>query len=412
MSAVIEFRLPDVGEGLEEAEVVQWLVAEGASVVRDQAVVEIQTDKALVEIPAPAAGVVARHAVATGVMLRVGDLLFVLDGDNGEVPAEVEAKAARAVAPPRPAPSPRSALRRVKAAPAVRRLATELGVDLATVAGSGPSGRVEAADVRARVAAPAAAAEPSGAGEPREGLGQALVGNLPLVGLRRATAEIMTRAWREIPHIHGSDEIDATALLDLRRRLQDRAGESRSQLTVTVFLVLAAARALKRYPLVNASISSDARAIEVHGEVNIGFAAATPDGLVVPVVKGVDTLGLPELAREMERLRGLARSRKATPDDLRGGSFTVTNYGSLGGRFATPILLPPQVGILGFGAIRERAIAVAGRVEARPTLPICFGADHRVIDGDLSVAFQETVKDLLSRPAELLIDPRHFDFKV
>jgi pyruvate dehydrogenase E2 component (dihydrolipoamide acetyltransferase) len=476
---VIEFRLPDVGEGLEEAEVMRWLVAPGDHVERDQPIVEIQTDKALVEIPAPEAGTVSKLAAEVGAIVKVGQLLFVLDagrdgtgGGKGERggPAAAEpslgaADAARdkeeakaqedrgSAAGPRAAgvggarvvealgSSPTGSTSatgprrlRPRAAPAVRRLATELGVDLSGVVGSGPDGRVVADDVHraaadrgastesaptdelaARRAATAAARGGAPAGQPaatialpsssipRE-LGQAAPGRIPIAGVRRVIAQTMTKAWTTIPHIHGHDEIDALLLVDALRGLRRRAAERGALLTLSVFFVLAAARALRRFPLVNSSIDVEAHEIIVHEDVNVGLAVATPAGLIVPVIRGADRRSLQDLAAEIDRLARAARERKVKPDELRSGTFTVTNFGSLGGRFANPIIRPPEVGILGFGAIRERPWVVgSGRIEARPVLPISFGADHRLIDGDLSVAFQEYVRDLLSDPVHLLL---------
>jgi pyruvate dehydrogenase E2 component (dihydrolipoamide acetyltransferase) len=458
---VIEFRLPDVGEGLEEAEVTRWLVEPGQRVARDQPMVEIQTDKALVEIPAPAAGTVAKLGAEVGAIVKVGELLFVLDADGdgtlGAADAAREKEAARTdeeSTTPAPkaaatrASGPRGILTvhagghgargetpvaagsgprrlRPRAAPAVRKLATELGVDLATIAGSGPGGRVMADDVRRAAAAgkrgagrpaealppiaeltssalPPIAALPSSA-LPRE-LGQAQPGRIPIAGVRRVIVQTMTQSWTTIPHIHGHDELDAQPLVDAVRGLRRRAGDRGSVLTLSVFFVLAAARALRRFPLVNASIDLDANEIVVHEEVNVGLAVATPAGLIVPVVRSPDRLSLFDLAAEIDRLARAARERKVKPDELRSGTFTVTNFGSLGGRFANPIIRPPEIGILGFGAIRERPWAMGGgRIEVRPVLPISFGADHRIIDGDLSVAFQEHVRELLSDPVHLLL---------
>jgi pyruvate/2-oxoglutarate dehydrogenase complex dihydrolipoamide acyltransferase (E2) component len=467
---VIEFRLPDVGEGLEEAEVMRWLVAAGDHVERDQPVVEIQTDKALVEIPAPEAGIVSRLGAEVGAIVKVGQLLFVLDaggqgaGDGkrgvaGTAGAEPlgaadaarekeEAKAEETRTPAGPsaaagggagtdlpaATGPRRI--RPRAAPAVRKLAVELGVDLTTVKGSGPDGRVLVEDVRrgaedggaagiaaaapadelaARRAAAAAARggaparTPTGttalpsSSVPRE-LGQAAPGRIPVAGVRRVIAQTMTKAWTTIPHIHGHDELDALALVDALRGLRRRAGDRGALLTLSVLFVLAATRALRRFPLVNSSIDVEANEIIVHEDVNVGLAVATPAGLIVPVIRGADRRSLADLATEIDRLARATRERKVKPEELRSGTFTVTNFGSLGGRFASPIIRPPEVGILGFGAIRERPWATGGgRIEVRPVLPISFGADHRLIDGDLSVAFQEYVRDLLSDPVHLLL---------
>ena len=475
---MIEFRLPDVGEGLDEAEVIRWLVAAGERVARDQPIVEIQTDKALVEIPSPASGTMAQLAADAGAIVKVGELLFVLDADAGEehggtgaadaAREKEEARAAETGAPLGETggavhlDDPESEERarreaswaaggsapagphrvRPRAAPAVRRLATELGIDLTVVKGSGPGGRVVAEDVRravdtaasgaeaipvdelaprraaadaARAATTvgdsagadakkaereAARAEPPG---PPRTLGQARPGRIPIAGVRRVIAQTMSKAWSTIPHIHSHDELDALALVDAVRGLRRRAGERGALYTMSVFFVLAAARALRRFPLVNASIDLERHEIVIHEDVNVGLAVATPVGLIVPVILGADLRSLDDLAAEIDRLARAARDRKVTPEELRGGTFTVTNFGSLGGRFASPIIRPPEVGILGFGAIRERPWVVQGRVEPRPVLPISFGADHRLVDGDLAVAFQEHVRELLSDPVQLLL---------
>ena len=409
----VEFRLPDVGEGLEEAEIVRWLVGVGEAVERDQSIVEMQTDKALVEIPAPASGMVSRLVGEEGALVKVGELLFVIDNgapsgrgaqqampakeastDNGGRKAQGEARGAR-----------------VKAAPSVRRLAVSKGVDLSSVSGSGPGGRILAEDVERAAQTPAASDEvgvqrplgrPRSVGSASE-IGQAEPGTHPLRGIRRVTAQTMAQAWSSIPHIHGWDEIDASALLEARSRLREGLGEEARLLTPVPFLLLAVARALRRYPLVNASIDMERQEFVVHEAVHLGVAVATPAGLIVPIVRDVDRRSLLDVAREVSRLAGAARDRSIRPEELRGGTFTVSNYGSLGGRFASPIVRPPEVGIMGFGSVRERPIVVEGAVEARPTLPICFGADHRLVDGDLSVAFQECVKSLLSDPMQLLL---------
>jgi pyruvate dehydrogenase E2 component (dihydrolipoyllysine-residue acetyltransferase) len=225
-----------------------------------------------------------------------------------------------------------------------------------------------------------------------------------LRGIRRVTAEVMTRSWSEIPHITNMDEVDATGLLAARRRLAEATG---GEVTVAVLLVAAVARGLRRYPLLNASL--DGEEYVVHPERHVGLAVATANGLVVPVVRQADRRGVAELATEVRRLTEAARDQRVALDDLRGGTFTITNYGSLGGRFATPLIRPPEVGIMGFGAIRPRPLVVDGKVAARPALPWCLSTDHRLIDGDLAVAFAEYVTGLLADPlalvAELLVEP-------
>jgi pyruvate dehydrogenase E2 component (dihydrolipoamide acetyltransferase) len=214
----------------------------------------------------------------------------------------------------------------------------------------------------------------------------------------------MARSWSEIPHITGMDEVDATALLEARRRLQELAGAQVSGLTPLALLALAVVRALRRFPLVNATLDLEAETVTVHERVNLGIAVATDAGLVVPVVTDADRRGLAGLAAEIARLATAARSRTVTPAELREGTFTITNYGAIGGRFATPIIRPGESGIMGFGAIRPRPIVVDGAVEARPTLPVVFSADHRLIDGDLATAFQEYVIARVREPLSLLLE--------
>ncbi|MGH8998736.1 MAG: dihydrolipoamide acetyltransferase family protein [Acidimicrobiia bacterium] len=380
----VEFRLPDVGEGLEEGEIVRWLVAVGDQVGRDQPLVEVQTDKATVELPSPTAARVVSLGFAAGAMVKVGEVLVVLDAEDASgVPTDPGVAAAGLSRPSDP-----EATARPKASPSVRRLATERGIDLATVTGTGPGGRVLAADLETTpAAAPATApAEPAA--------GRLEPGRHPLRGIRRLTAEAMTRSWSEIPHITAMDEADATALLDARRHLDG--------VSLPAFFVAACARALRRHPEVNASVDTAAGEIVVHAHCHIGVAVATGTGLVVPVVRDADRRSLPDLTAEIARLVGAARDGRLDLADLRDGTFTVTNYGSLGGRFATPLIRPPEAGIMGFGAIRPRPLVVDGQVVARPTLPYCFSADHRLIDGDLAAAFAEEVAGLLTAPIRLL----------
>jgi pyruvate dehydrogenase E2 component (dihydrolipoamide acetyltransferase) len=432
--ARVDFVLPDVGEGLEEGEIVSWLVAPGDAVSRDQPLVEVQTDKALVELPAPVAGQIVSLAFSPGDIVKVGQVLVVLeDGPGITVPDDPTAPAPAAAAL-REEPSGGPATGgRPKAAPAVRKLALDRGVDLATVTGSGPGGRILAADVEA-----ASTRRPTGvpdggmgavrnagsvaAGAAAGGLGWMEPGRHPMRGIRRVTAEAMARSWSEIPHLTTLDEVDATGLLAARKRLAGAGIDT----TVGALLVAAVARGLRRYPLLNASLeparppSADATppdtavrgasggdggaTIVVHPDCNIGLAVATAEGLVVPVIRQADRRGLGDLGAEVRRLTAAARSRKLAVADLRGGTFTISNYGALGGRYATPLIRPPEVGILGFGAIRPRPFVVDGEVKARPTLPWSLSADHRLIDGDLATAFAEYVTGLLADPVALLAE--------
>jgi pyruvate dehydrogenase E2 component (dihydrolipoamide acetyltransferase) len=223
-------------------------------------------------------------------------------------------------------------------------------------------------------------------------------GRHPLRGIRRVTAEAMGRSWSEIPHLSTMDEVDATGLLAARKRL---AGAG-IDVTVGALLVAAVARGLRRYPLLNASLEADT--IVVHPDCNIGLAVATAEGLVVPVIRQADRRSLGELGGEVRRLTAAARDRKIQVAELQSGTFTISNFGALGGRYATPLIRPPEVGIMGFGAIRPRPFVVDGEVKARPTLPWSLSADHRLIDGDLATAFAEYVTGLLADPVALLAE--------
>ena len=406
-----EFRLPDVGEGLSEAEVVTWLVGVGDEVVTDQPIVELQTDKALVEMPAPATGRVRRLGAEEGTVLRVGEVLVVIDDG-----AAAEAHTADGDAP--------AARRNGKplATPATRRLARELGVDLAVVAGTGPGGRITDEDVQAAAtpASPAAAAAPTAptapVARPTRAPGPAPVRSpaattgsgpdeerVPLRGLRRRIAETMAQSWSEIPHITGFHEVDALALVDLRGRLQARAERAGVPLTLTALLVKAAALALVDHPRVNSWLDSEAGEIVLKRRRHVGVAVSTPDGLIVPVIRDADAKSLLAIAREVDELGRAARARRVGLASLQGGTFTVTNHGPLGGWFGTPIIRSGEAGILGFGRIQDRPVAVDGELAIRPVLPLSFAADHRIVDGDLQIAFCLTVKELLQDPVQLLL---------
>ena len=409
------FHLPDIGEGLEEAEVVEWLVAPGEVVVRDQPLVEVLTDKASSELPSPVAGTILRLGASEGERIRVGALLIEID--DGSVDG-----AARALDPEMPSvdegvatadpPTPdRPTTGRAKAAPATRRLAIESGVDLATVTGSGPGGRITTDNVRAAAAADrtttaaGATAPPAPTAPPiRPDLGQMPVGRHPLRGIRGVVARNMAASWSEIPHIHTMDELDASLLVDFRNRMRSMGRPGAELVTHLSVAAVAAARALRRFPMVNGHVEGHpGEDIVIPESVNLGIAVATDSGLMVPVVADADRLDLFTMSSAIARVADRARQGDLSASDLSGATFTITNYGSLGGRFATPIIPPGQGAILGLGAVAERPIVVDGAVVARPTLPVVLGADHRLIDGDLAEAFRRSIVDDLSEPLHLLM---------
>jgi pyruvate/2-oxoglutarate dehydrogenase complex dihydrolipoamide acyltransferase (E2) component len=374
----MEFRLPDVGEGIATAEIIEWLVAEGDDVREHQDLVEIQTDKATVVIPCPATGVVARLCGAPGDIIDVGAVLAVIEVDGA--------------APARPSVP--------LAAPSTRRLARELDVALEDLAGSGPDGRIVREDVE-RAAAAAAPAAPAA--------DQAEV--VPLRGLRRTIAHTLTRAWQEVPRVIDYREVDATALLraraSLKQRALDRGDDALAKaLTPMPLIVRAAVLAARDHPYVNASIDLEREQITLHRHYHVGIATAGPDGLTVPVVHDADRRSLAEIALEIVALAGAARERRLRPEQLAGPTFTVNNFGSLGTWLGTPIIRPPEVVNVGVGAIRDRVVAVDGAPVVRPTLVLSVAGDHRVLDGDTLAAFVNRLAALLEDPVLLFEDLR------
>jgi len=412
------FLLPDIGEGLEEAEVVEWLVAVGDLVTRDQPLVEVLTDKASSELPSPVAGTVLRLGAAEGERIQVGEVLIEIDdGSDGSQDAPRPAKTpdtTEAHTTEAPAGSQLAAVPlrgRVKASPATRRLALEVGVDLTTLRGSGPGGRISTDDVRA-AATPGelTATEPlKSVSRPpispiHAELGQMKAGRHDLRGIRGVVARNMAQSWSQIPHIHTMDEVDASLLVDFRNRIRSMDRQGADTVTHLVVAAVAAARALRRFPMVNGHVEGDpADTIVIPDSVNLGIAVATQRGLMVPVVRDADGLDLFAMAQAITEAADRARADDLAATDLSGATFTITNYGSLGGRFATPIIPPGQGAILGLGSVAERPVAVGGAVVARPTLPVVLGADHRLIDGDLAEAFRQAVVDDLIEPLHLLV---------
>jgi pyruvate dehydrogenase E2 component (dihydrolipoamide acetyltransferase) len=355
-----EFKLPDLGEGLTEGEVARWLVEEGQDIAEDDPLVEIQTDKTTVEIPSPAAGKIARILVREGEVVPVGTVLVVI-GDGASELRTAKTGPGGSVPASRPAPSPV----RVRATPLIRKIAKELGVDLATVSGTGPNGQITEADVRGE--SPAA---------PAEGRRE------PLRGVRRLIAERMARAHREVPPVTWVEECEFEQL-DLAR------------LVPTV--LKACALSLQEFPELNARLEGDE--IVYLERYDLGIAVQTANGLVVPVVRGCDMRSVAELAEDVARLAEAARAGKLQPEELRGSTFTVTSAGKLAGLFHTPIVNYPEVAILGVGRIAPRPVVRDGEVVVRRTGTIAVTFDHRVIDGARASEFGLAVIGRLEAPA-------------
>ncbi len=344
-----EFKLPDLGEGLTEGEIARWLVSEGQEIAEDEPLVEIQTDKTTVEIPSPAAGKVSRILVEEGKVVPVGTVLVVIGGDvdGGQPRTEPEA--------------PLGPAAKGRATPLVRKIAQELGVDLDSVAGTGPQGRITEEDVRA-------------AAGPREGRRE------PLRGVRRLIAEHMTRAHREVPAVTWVEECDFSGL-DLE--------------SIVATALKACAESLKEFPELNARLEGDE--IVYLDRYDLGVAVQTEQGLVVPVVRDCDSRSVDELRNEVDRLAEGARAGTLQPEELRGSTFTVTSAGKLAGLLQTPIVNHPEVAILSIGRIAERPVVRDGEIVAARTGYLSVTFDHRVIDGARAAGFGLAVIDRIER---------------
>jgi pyruvate dehydrogenase E2 component (dihydrolipoamide acetyltransferase) len=443
------FVLPDLGEGLVEAEIIRVLVKEGEVVREDAPLLEVETDKAQVEIPSPMSGRVEKVHVAPHQTVRVGEVLVTFaDREMGgpdmapQTPTPITEglgsppEAAHLTLPRSSRPGEAGALlelprQPVPATPATRRLARELGVDLRSVRGSGTGGRVTDDDVRAAAARPATPAgapapiaapvqEPAPA--PREGAAKPLarvgleppplpkfeqwgpVERQPLSHLRRTIAERMALSAALVPHVTHFDRADVTELDALIRRNLEPARERGVTLTLTSFLLRAAAQALRDHPQFNASLDAAAGELIVKRYHHLGIAVATDRGLIVPVLRDVDRKSLLELARELGALAQRVREGKATLDDLRGGTFTITNIGALGGTGAIPIINYPEVAILGVARAREEAVVREGQIVPRLMLPLSLTFDHRVADGADGARFAADIVRRLEHPDQLLLD--------
>ncbi len=415
-----EFHLPDLGEGIEEAQVLAWKVQPGERVQAFQPLCDVESAKATVELTSPVAGRVGETCVEAGGTAHRGDVLVVIETEgavsqdappasNGSAASEAEYFGIVGAPPPRPAApaaSPprqqaRSAERPIFAAPFVRKLARDLGVHLEDVPGSGPQGRVRAADVQAfanRDRTPSA--EPS---QPRAVAPLPGDERLPLVGLRKRIAEHMLQAVRHAPQVTSMDLFDVTELVRARRELA--ADSPDVKLTYLPFVVKAVVEALKAEPAANAVVDEAGGAIVLRRVYNVGVATAIGEGLVVPVVKDVDRLSILEIAAQIASLVDAARARRSTPEDLSGGTFTITSFGGLPGSplYATPILNYPETAILGLGRVEQQPRVVDGAIVARDCMGVSFTFDHRALDGEGAARFMAVLRQVLEHPLQLLL---------
>ncbi|MBB4632640.1 dihydrolipoamide acetyltransferase family protein [Sphingosinicella soli] len=382
------FKLPDIGEGIAEAELVEWYVKPGDTVAEDQPLADVMTDKATVELTSPVSGTIVAIHGEVGQLRQIGSALveFALEGKARAEP--VEAAAAAVVPDQTPPPAPASS--RPKASPLVRRLAKQGGVNLETVKGSGPHGRIRRPDFEAHVAA--LRVSPS-ADEFTES---------KLVGLRRKIAEKMEISARRIPHFAYVEEADLTALEGARAELNARYGDERPKLTLLPFFVQALVRVLPRFPQINATYDDEAGIVRRYTPVHVGIATQTDNGLIVPVVRNAQDLGLWELAAEIARLAAAARDGTAKRDELSGSTITITSLGTLGGIATTPVINHPEVAIIGPNRLVERPVVRSGAIEVRKMMNVSSSFDHRVVDGYEAARFIGEVKALLESPTLLL----------
>ncbi len=396
------FKMPDLGEGTVSAEVVEWKVKVGDSVAEDQIIAEVMTDKAAVEIPAPVSGRVLSITGQPGDMVAVGAELIAFETADGAA-ARTAAAVASTPAPAArvaPAAAPEAALlaTRVMASPATRRKAHVAGIDLATVSGSGPGGRISAQDLESVI---------NGTGDTviRPALRTAREGTeeIKIIGLRRVIAQRMSEAKRNIPHFAYVEEVDVTELEALRQYLNSRLEKGAPSLTYLPFLITALARVLVQFPQCNALHDAERNLIIRHRAVHVGIATQTPDGLKVPVLRNAEALSLAELALEIRRLSEAARNNKSTREELTGSTITVTSLGRLGGIASTPVINAPEVAIIGVNKAVERPVVMNGAITVRRIMNLSSSFDHRFVDGFDAAAMIQALKERLEHPATIFI---------
>jgi pyruvate dehydrogenase E2 component (dihydrolipoamide acetyltransferase) len=433
-----EFKLPDIGEGIHEGEIVEWLVKPGDFVKEDQPIVEVMTDKVTAEIPAPVSGVIQELRGKPGEVIRVGAVIAVFDesADGGAKPVsagkEAEktasatgstdavptlgstakpAAASAASAPVLTNGNGKTAVLersggKALAAPATRKLARELGVDLSLVAGSGPRGRVTQTDVKQFKPGGAPVGRPAGAS------GGALVSQgerrVPFAGMRRKIAEHLVKSKQTAPHFAYIEEVDMSRLVAMREELMPMAEEQGAKLTYLPFVIKAVIAGLRKFPVLNSQLDEQKQELVYKNDFNIGVAVATDQGLIVPVVKFADQKSLLTLATEIVDLAGKARSGKLALDDLKGGTFTLTSIGSIGGQFGVPIINYPEVAIMGINKIEKRPVVrkIDGidQIVIRDMMYLSLSCDHRVVDGAEAAMFVKEVIQYLENPARLLLE--------
>ncbi|TCS95946.1 dihydrolipoamide acetyltransferase family protein [Hazenella coriacea] len=424
-----EFKLPDVGEGIHEGEIVKLLVKEGDSIQEFDTFAEVQTDKAVVEIPSPVTGRVKEIRVKEGEIALVGSVIATFEAD-GEEEATPTAEATPTVEETQPEPAAEPVKTpaviatgkkgNVSAMPSVRKLARELGVDLSLVTGTGKHGRILAEDVKmfkegkgvapqAVEGAPAvkeapAVSVPAFTKTPVETIGTEE--RIPLRGIRRTIAKRMVESKHTAPHVTIMDEVDATELVELRKWGKTIAQERNIKLTYLPFIMKAVIAALREFPVLNASIDDEKEEIVLKNYYHIGMAAATDQGLLVPVLKDADRKSIFEIAEEITDKAIRSREMKLDVSEMKGSTFTISNIGGYGSQYFTPVINYPEVAILGVGTLKEKPVVYEGEIAIRPQLFLSLSFDHRLIDGDVAARFMARVKQLIESPNLLMMEMR------
>ncbi|MEN0643992.1 dihydrolipoamide acetyltransferase family protein [Alkalicoccobacillus gibsonii] len=421
-----EYKLPEVGEGIHEGEIVKWFVKAGDEVKEDDILLEVQNDKSVVELPSPVDGKVIEVKVEEGTVSVVGDVILTIDDGSGdaepakeeakeEAPKE-EAKEEKSEAPSKEAQSEdASDDSRVIAMPSVRKYAREKDVKIQAVSGSGKNGRVVKEDIDAYLSGDQPSAEDQTEAKEEKTTSSAstsapaasseeLEERVPLKGIRKAIAKAMVNSKHTAPHVTHLDEIEVTNLVAHRKQYKEQAAEQGTKLTYLPYVVKALTSAIKKYPALNASIDDEAQEIVYKKYFNIGIAADTEQGLVVPVVKNADRKSIYELADDINDLAVKARDGKLSGAEMKGGSITISNLGSARGQWFTPVINHPEVAILGIGRIEDKAVVKNGEIVVATMLALSFSYDHRLIDGVTAQNAVNHVKRLLNDPQLLLME--------
>ena len=428
---VQELKLPELGENIDAVEVSAVLVTVGDQVKRDQPVIEVETEKASLEVPAPAEGKITELLVSKGDQIKVGQVVLRIEARVGEAAEVARAQAATGGSEPAPvepgaaAPLPEQddapvvtfpakhkpkIGRAVPAAPSARALARQLGVDINEVPGHGPAGRINREDVKAYVKSLVQGRGATGPAAP--GATPTLpdfsqwgeIEREPLTNIRRATAANMSNAWTTVPHVTQFDRADITQLESMRKRFNQRPEADGRKMTVTAILIKLVALALKQFPKFNSSLDLAGDAVVHKKYVHIGVAVDTPRGLLVPVIRDADVKNVVQIATELNDMAARARDRKLKPDEMRGATFTVTNLGGLGTTYFSPIVNWPEVAILGVGRAEQMAIWGGGRFEPRLIIPLSLSYDHRLVDGADAARFLRWTAEALEQPLLLLLE--------